>query len=190
MPRTRPESAGNEHRRPEPAPSPEPTPLRWIPRRLLNRFDHFRWSFETAVVASAASPCGSVRGLPDPRTDAGPALVHALDRRPAGVHRPFAPHQQRHAHALWLAHEGVPLIVIQRQLGHSTLDLHLQLVRQSTSARLLAARPRAQFPAWPGIRSWEDTIELPIDALAILVLHDYADGNGWNWQNWMRESGQ
>jgi uncharacterized protein (TIGR02391 family) len=39
-------------------------------------------------------------------------------------------------------------------------------------------------------RSREDTVELPIDALAVLVLRDYTQGNGWNWQNWMRESEQ
>lgn len=37
----------------------------------------------------------------------------------AGVRRRFAPHQLRHAHAVELAHEGVPLTVIQRQLGHT-----------------------------------------------------------------------
>jgi len=37
----------------------------------------------------------------------------------AGVRRRFAPHQLRHAHAVEMAREGVPLIVIQRQLGHS-----------------------------------------------------------------------
>jgi site-specific recombinase XerD len=30
----------------------------------------------------------------------------------AGVRRRFAPHQLRHAHAVELAHEGVPLVVI------------------------------------------------------------------------------
>ncbi|MGI8921069.1 MAG: tyrosine-type recombinase/integrase [Solirubrobacteraceae bacterium] len=39
----------------------------------------------------------------------------------AGVRRRFAPHQLRHAHAVELAREGVPLNVIQRQLGHSNL---------------------------------------------------------------------
>jgi Phage integrase family len=38
----------------------------------------------------------------------------------AGVRRRVAPHQLRHAHAVEMAREGVPLIVIQRQLGHST----------------------------------------------------------------------
>jgi integrase len=32
-----------------------------------------------------------------------------------------APHQLRHAHAVELAREGVPLNVIQRQLGHANL---------------------------------------------------------------------
>jgi integrase len=35
----------------------------------------------------------------------------------AGVRRRLAPHQLRHAHALELAREGVPLNIIQRQLG-------------------------------------------------------------------------
>jgi integrase len=38
-----------------------------------------------------------------------------------GVRRRFAPHQLRHAHALELAREGVPLNIIQRQLGHANL---------------------------------------------------------------------
>jgi site-specific recombinase XerD len=41
----------------------------------------------------------------------------------AGVRRRFAPHQLRHAHAVEMTHEGVPLLVIQRQLGHSNLGI-------------------------------------------------------------------
>jgi site-specific recombinase XerD len=41
----------------------------------------------------------------------------------AGVRRRFAPHQLRHAHAVEMAHEGVPLVVIQRQLGHANLGI-------------------------------------------------------------------
>src|SRR5438876_3112214 len=40
----------------------------------------------------------------------------------AGVRRRFAPHQLRHAHALELAREGVPLNITQRQPGHANLD--------------------------------------------------------------------
>src|SRR5437588_4139217 len=39
----------------------------------------------------------------------------------AGVRRRVAPHQLRHAHAVEL-HEGIPLPLIQRQLGHSHLS--------------------------------------------------------------------
>ena len=41
----------------------------------------------------------------------------------AGVRRRFAPHQLRHAHAVEMARESVPLVVIQRQLGHSNLGI-------------------------------------------------------------------
>jgi site-specific recombinase XerD len=41
----------------------------------------------------------------------------------AGVRRRFAPHELRLAHAVEMAHEGVPLVVIQRQLGHANLGI-------------------------------------------------------------------
>jgi site-specific recombinase XerD len=41
----------------------------------------------------------------------------------AGIRRRFAPHQLRHAHAVELAREGVPLNVIQRELGHTNLGV-------------------------------------------------------------------
>ena len=41
----------------------------------------------------------------------------------AGVRRRFAPHQLRHAHAVEMAREGVPLNVIQGQLGHANLGI-------------------------------------------------------------------
>jgi site-specific recombinase XerD len=53
------------------------------------------------------------------------AAARADSRRTAAaaVRRRFAPHQLRHAHAVEMAHEGVPLIVTQRQLGHSNLGI-------------------------------------------------------------------
>ena len=41
----------------------------------------------------------------------------------AGVRRRFAPYQLRHARAVEMAREGVPLNVIQRQLGHANLGV-------------------------------------------------------------------
>ena len=58
-------------------------------------------------------------------------LHHAA--RAAGVRRRFAPHQLRHAHAVEMAHEGVPVVLIQRQLGHANLgitSIYLQGHRQ------------------------------------------------------------
>jgi Phage integrase family len=43
-------------------------------------------------------------------------------RRQRGRPARFAPHQLRHAHALELARQGVPLNIIQRQLGHYVGD--------------------------------------------------------------------
>ena len=40
----------------------------------------------------------------------------------AGVRRRIAPHQLRRAHAVELMHDGIPLPLIQRQLGHSHLS--------------------------------------------------------------------
>src|SRR5205085_1323687 len=64
---------------------------------------------------------GSARGRP--WAPAGVrAQLHAA-AAPAGVRRRFAPHQLRHAHAVEMTREGVPLLVIQRQLGHADLAI-------------------------------------------------------------------
>ncbi len=66
----------------------------------------------------------------DSRPDRWPALGTVGPRKQlhraaaaAGVRRHFAPHQPRHAHAVEMAHEAVPLVVIQRQLGHANLGI-------------------------------------------------------------------
>jgi integrase len=64
---------------------------------------------------------GPTRGRPWSSAAARAELHRAVAT--AGVRRRFVPHQLRHAHAVEMAHEGVPLIVIQRQLGHSNLGI-------------------------------------------------------------------
>jgi hypothetical protein len=57
------------------------------------------------------------------------AAARAEPRRTAaaaGMRPRFAPHQLRHAHAVEMAREGVPLIGIPRQLGHSNLGITSQ----------------------------------------------------------------
>jgi hypothetical protein len=53
----------------------------------------------------------------------------------AGARRRFAPRQLRHAHAVEMAHEGVALVVIQRQLGHASLGSPRPICRGSPARR-------------------------------------------------------
>ncbi len=73
----------------------------------------------------------------------------------AGVRRRFAPHQLRHAHAVEMAHEGVPLVVIQRQLGHAHLgitSIYLQGVDSSEIIGTVHARPSPTISANAGLQ--------------------------------------
>ena len=73
----------------------------------------------------------------------------------AGVRRRFAPHQLRHAHAVEMAREGVPLNVIQRQLGHSDLgvtSLYLSGISNDDVINAVHARKPPMMPASAGLR--------------------------------------
>ena len=60
------------------------------------------------------------------------------------MRRRFAPHQPRHAHAVEMAGEGVPLIVIQRQFGHTNLGITSITSRASTTCSRGSPGPRAK----------------------------------------------
>jgi site-specific recombinase XerD len=73
----------------------------------------------------------------------------------AGVRRRFAPHQLRHAHALELAREGVPLNIIQRQLGHANLgttSIYLQGIDPEEIIGAVRARRAPMMSASAGLR--------------------------------------
>jgi site-specific recombinase XerD len=73
----------------------------------------------------------------------------------AGVRRRFAPHQPRHAHAVEMAHEGVPLVVIQRRLGHANLGItsvYLQGIDSSEIISTVYGRPSPTISATAGLR--------------------------------------
>lgn len=53
----------------------------------------------------------------------------------AGGTRRFAPHQLPHAQAIEMAHEGIPLPIIQRQLGHAHLGITSIIPKESIRAR-------------------------------------------------------
>ena len=72
----------------------------------------------------------------------------------AGVRRRFAPHQLRHAHAVEMSREGVPLVVIQRQLGHADLGItsvYLRGIDNTEIIRTVHERPAPMIPATNGL---------------------------------------
>jgi site-specific recombinase XerD len=72
----------------------------------------------------------------------------------AGVRRRFAPHQLRHAHAVELLHEGIPLPLIQRQLGHaylSTTGAYLQGISSEEIISTVHARRAPMMHASAGL---------------------------------------
>jgi site-specific recombinase XerD len=73
----------------------------------------------------------------------------------AGIRRRFAPHQLRHADAVELAREGVPLNVIQRQLGHANLgttSIYLQGIDTEEIIATVNARRAPTMSATAGLQ--------------------------------------
>ena len=95
---------------------------------------------------------GPTRGLP-----CSPASIRTQLRDTAlagGVRRRFAPHQLRHAHAVEMSREGVPLLVIQRQLGHSHLGITSAYLRGIDNTEIIHTvhqRPAPMIPATSGL---------------------------------------
>jgi len=79
----------------------------------------------------------------------------------AGMRRRFAPHQLHHAYAVEMAREGVPLPVIQRQLGYAHLGVSSTCLEDIDTTETIrhdprqtrADDPRKRRPARPGIRT-------------------------------------
>jgi site-specific recombinase XerD len=89
---------------------------------------------------------------------AAPAVRSELHRAgmKAGVRRRLALHQLRHTHAVELAHEGVPMLVIQRQLGHAHLGItsvYLQGIDNAEIIDTVHRRAAPVIPATSGLRS-------------------------------------
>jgi integrase/recombinase XerD len=91
---------------------------------------------------------GSTCGRPLSSSQVRSALRHTAVQ--AGVRRRFAPHQLRHAHAVEMAREGVPLNVIQRQLGHVHLgvtSIYLQGIDNGEIIETVRSRRPPVIPA-------------------------------------------
>jgi len=96
---------------------------------------------------------GPTRGRPWPQTGVRSQLRRLAAQ--AGVRRRFAPHQLRHAHAVEMAREGVPLNVIQRQLGHGNLGVtstYLQGIDNAEIINTIHSRRPPMMPATAGLR--------------------------------------
>jgi integrase len=97
---------------------------------------------------------GRTRGRPLTTTSVRQQLRRTAVK--AGVRRRFAPHQLRHAHAVEMAREGVPLNVIQRQLGHANLGItsvYLQGIDNAEIIDAVHARRAPMIPASAGLRA-------------------------------------
>jgi site-specific recombinase XerD len=121
------------------------------------------WAFDQLqpwLTARQTMPVGPlfcvINGHARGRAWSATAARAALRRRAAGagVRRRFVPHQLRHAHAIELAREGVPLNVIQRQLGHRNLgvtSIYLQGIDPGEIIETVHARRPPMIPASAGL---------------------------------------
>jgi site-specific recombinase XerD len=91
---------------------------------------------------------GPTRGRPWSSSQVRTTLRETASR--AGVRRRFTPHQLRHAHAVEMAREGVPINVIQRQLGHANLgvtSIYLQSIDSGEVIETVRTRRPPVIPA-------------------------------------------
>ena len=96
---------------------------------------------------------GPTRGRPRSSANARVEFPRLVGQ--AGIRRRFAPHQLRHAHAVELAREGVPLNVIQRQLGHANLgttSIYLQGIDTKEIIATVHARRAPMMSATAGLQ--------------------------------------
>lgn len=100
-------------------------------------------------------PVGRLFCVINPPTQGRPWSANAVREQlhriaaKAGVRRRFAPHQLRHAHAVEMAREGVPLNVIQRQLGHASLGITSVYLQGIDSAEIINAVHGRDAPVVP-----------------------------------------
>ena len=131
-------------------------------RRRELGIDEWAWEqLRPWLSARAQLPLGPLFCVIDRPTRGRPwsaAAVRGEFRRlaaEAGVRRRFAPHQLRHAHALELAREGVPLNIIQRQLGHASLgttSIYLQGIDPEEIITAVRTRRPPMMSASAGLR--------------------------------------
>jgi site-specific recombinase XerD len=117
-----------------------------------------RWAWEQLepwLAVRAGLPVGALfcilRGLTRgrPCTAAGIRVQLRNAATQAGVRRRFAPHQLRHAHAGGDVAGGVPLLVIQRQLGHADLGITSAYLRGIDNTEIIHTVHERPVPVIP-----------------------------------------
>ena len=126
-------------------------------RRRVVGMDEWGWEqLRPWLEFRRALPVGPLFCAINPPATGAPCTSAAIRSRfrqlaeQAGVRRRFAPHQLRHAHAVEMAREGVPLNVIQRQLGHANLgvtSVYLQGIDTAEIVETVRARRGPVIPA-------------------------------------------
>ena len=135
------------------------------------------WAFDQLqpwLTARQTMPVGPlfcvINGHTRGRAWSATAARAALRRRAAhaGVRRRFVPHQLRHAHAIELAREGVPLNVIQRQ-PHRGQSLPARPASRR-GARLPVMLTRDQVPPFtPGKASTDSAAHAVLEQSAVIA---------------------
>ena len=126
-------------------------------RRREVGMDEWAWDqLRPWLEARLSFPVGPLFCVIHEPTSGGPwshsQVGNALRRTAAqaGIRRRFAPHQLRHAHAVEMAREGVPLNVIQRQLEHVNLgvtSIYLQGIDNDEIIETVRTRRPSVIPA-------------------------------------------
>ena len=125
-------------------------------RRREVGMDEWAWGAATALDRPAPRPSDRPTVLrhqrPNPRT----TMVARRRRHRTASHSrnrgrspTLRPHQLRHAHSVEMAHERVPLIVIQRQLGHSNLGISSIYLQGIDNAEIIEAVHARRAPMVP-----------------------------------------
>src|SRR4051794_39268893 len=116
----------------------------WGWEQLRPRLEHRSWMPIGTLLCIINGPtCGHPWSGPAARTQLR-CLALA-----AGVRRRFAPHQLRHVHAVEMAREGVPLNVIQRQLGHADLGVTSVYLQGIDNTEVISAAHARRAPTMP-----------------------------------------
>jgi hypothetical protein len=122
-----------------------------------------RWAWEHLapwLSIRASLPVGAVFGVLRGATRERPCSAAAIRVQlrnaaaQAGIRRRFAPHQPRHAHAVEMSREGLPAVVLQRQLGHAHLGITSVYLRGNDNTETIHTvheRPAPMSPATNGL---------------------------------------